>query len=277
MRIRSLALLACLAGLITASAPAAGPAPAPTGAAKPATQPARSATQPSPTAAAMGAAKSPATRPASPPAPDYSGPALRAMAETIRGGDDPDVVSASGIALASLGAQAIPALQLLQSDPNPQIRARAVQIASAMSDPGAAVPLMIRALRDSDLEIRRIALHYLDGAKVRDATAVAAAAELLADRDADVQAEAANYLTDLGEDAAPAVPRLVKTLDSRTIHLLAGIGPAAKAATPALVSFYQNKSNPRQDRIDAIAALARILAPPGPAPAPQPATALASH
>jgi len=206
--------------------------------------------------------------------PDYAGPAIHALAETLRRGEEPEIAAAVREALTNVGGTAVPALAALQKDSPPAIRRQVIEIAAAMSDVHAALPLLINGLKDPEVTIRRTALGLLDSAKIADAPAVAAVAEALSDPDPKMRDEACEYLTDLGEAAAPAVPRLVRCLDCRAIRLLGSIGPGAKSAAPALVAFYQNKSNARQDRVAAIGALTRVFSSEGAAPTTQPIAAL---
>jgi HEAT repeat protein len=230
-----------------------------------------------PTTRPVSATESPATRPvlalkpAAPPAPvviDYTGPAIRTLAQTLRTGENPLIIKAASDALASLGCQSIPALTALLDDPDITVRLKVLEIAGQMSQTRPAVPLLIRALHDQSLSVRLTALHQLSTWKTAEAPAVTAAAEALDDPEPRIRREAEQYLDDLGEDAAPAAPLLARSLDSRGIHLLTSIGPRARAAMPALVSFYGNKSNSTADRVSAVAAMARILTPAEPTTQP---------
>jgi len=214
-----------------------------------------------------GAATRPTTRPAE-PAPDYAEMAAQSLIQTVRAGREPQLVSAASEALAVLGAKAVPALAKLQSDADPMVHARIVEIAAAMNDRTAAVPLFVAALKDPQAPIRDSALAHLRFANVTDASAVCAAADALHDPDTDVRQTALEYLTNLGESAAPAVSRLARSLDSRAIRILAGIGPRADAAVPALLKFYQDASRPKEDRVDAVIAVSRILGKPVPTTQP---------
>ena len=206
----------------------------------------------------------PSTRPVAAPAPgpDYAAIAAQTLAQTVRRGNEPQLASAASDALAALGAKAGPALATLQSDANPIVRARVMEIASAMNDPAAAVPLYVAAMKDSYAPIRDSALSHLRFANVTDSAAVCAAADALHDPDADVRQTAVEYLTNLGENAAPAVPKLAASLDSRGIRILANIGSRAEAAVPALLAFYQDASHAKPDRVDAVIAISRILGKP---------------
>ena len=222
-------------------------------------------------------AESPATRPAlaikpatrpTPVVVDYTGPAIRTLAQTLRTGESPLIIKAASDALASLGCESVPALTALLDDPDITVRLKVLEIAGQMSEPRPAVPLIVRAMRDQSLSVRLTALHQLSTWKTVDAPAVIAAAEALDDPEPRIRREAEQYLDDLGEDAAPAAPLLARSLDSRGIRLLTSIGPRARAAMPALVSFYGNKSNSTADRVSAVAAMARILTPAEPTTQP---------
>jgi hypothetical protein len=222
---------------------------------------------------------SPTTRPATMPSgpttllvapalPDPSLAAARVLADTVRKGDEPEIVASAMEALAALGAKSVPSLASLQEDRDPVVRARVVQIAVAMSDSVASTELLVRSTRDSDSSIRRSGLGQLNSRKSTDPAAVRAAAEALRDRCPEVRQLACEYLTDLGQAAAPAVPKLAAALDSQAIHILADIGPRAEPAVPALVAFYQDHTKPKQERLEAVQAMGRILATPPPATQP---------
>jgi HEAT repeat protein len=210
----------------------------------------------------------PTTLPAAPAAPDPSLAAARVLADTVRKGDEPDIIASAMEALAALGAKAVPSLTLLQEDRDLTVRARVVQIATAMSDAAASTALLVRSTTDPDPSIRRSALAQLNSRKSTDPSAVRAAAEALHDRCPEVRQLACEYLTDLGQAAAPAVPKLAAALDSQAIHILADIGPRAEPAVPALVAFYQDRSRPKQERLEAVQAMGRILATPPPSTQP---------
>jgi hypothetical protein len=210
----------------------------------------------------------PTTVPVMAAAPDPSLAAARVLADTVRKGDEPEIVASAMEALAALGAKAVQSLASLQQDRDPVVRARVVQIAVAMSDSVASTELLVRSTKDSDSSIRRSALGQLNSRKSTDPAAVCAAAEALRDRCPEVRQLACEYLTDLGQAAAPAVPKLASALDLRAIHILADIGPRAEPAVPALVAFYQDHTKPKQERLEAVQAMGRILATPPPATQP---------
>lgn len=230
----------------------------------PATQPASVADSPT-TRPAL--AVKPTSRP-SPIAIDYAGPAIRTLAQTLRTGENPQIIKATSDALSSLGCESVPALSALLDDPDITVRLKVLEIVGQMSEMRPAVPLLIRAMHDRSLSVRLAAVHQLSTSKTADASAVIAAADAMDDPEPRIRQEAAQYLDDLGEDAAPAAPLLARSLDSRGIHLLASIGPRARAAVPALVSFYGNTSNSTADRVSAVAAMARILTPAEPTTQP---------
>lgn len=188
--------------------------------------------------------------------------------QTVCRGDDPRLASAAADALAALGAKATPAVMALLANPDASKRALAVEIAGAMNDTQASVPVLVAATRDKDAQIRQAALGRLNFAKVREPSAICAAAQALRDSEPAVQEIASEYLTDLGAAAAPAVPGLAAALDARSIRVLSAIGPRSERAVPALVAFYQNRSHSAQDRLDAVQAIGHILGRPAPATQP---------
>ena len=227
-------------------------------------------------AAGLSATTRPSTMPVAPtsrPAPpDPCCEAIIAMSQSLRDSDDPQITAAAEDALLGLGARAVPALLGLQNDPEVTVRRRVLGIALSESDPHAAGPLLAGALHDGDAVVRLEAARQINKSRLDDPSAVIGAAEALSDVNEHVRREVFEYLSDLGEDAAPAVPTLARSLDIRSIQVLAGVGRRATAAVPALVKWYQDKSRPTKDRLEALTALRRILETPV-IPSTQPALA----
>lgn len=164
--------------------------------------------------------------------------------------------------LEELGAKAVDAVSAALSDSAPKVRARAAQILGAAGkDARAAVPALIKALDDKDLNVRlkaafalpeipgagpAVAQHFASGEGNRISAALARAA--------------------MGPEGADAVPTLLPVLDSakrderwlvyNTLRALGRVGPAADTAGPKLQGLLDHKDSLYADT--AAAALGRI-------------------
>jgi len=105
-------------------------------------------------------------------------------------------------------------------------------------DAKAALPALIRATKDSDLEVRSNACEALKNLGIDAEAAIPVLAEALADEVAGVAYQAGQALARMGR---PAVPPLIRALEGkhrgareRAVEALADIGPPAKQAVPAL-------------------------------------------
>lgn len=172
------------------------------------------------------------------------------------------------------GSKAVPA-------PLPALEAKRQKVYEELHALGpASVAALARALRDPDPEMRRhvaVALdvvgggwwHFHDGdAKLDLRPALPALLIALGDSDPGVRAWASQDISDIGEAAATAVPRLRAMLHSpdaesrgSACSALGGIGFAARSALPELHQAVADSSpQVRQAARDAIARIGRAAA-----------------
>jgi RNA polymerase sigma factor (sigma-70 family) len=105
--------------------------------------------------------------------------------------------------------------------------------------------LLIVAVKDSEPNIRNMALDILLGLKPDTKTAVPTLREVLKDKSQGIRQTAVRALANLGPEAKEAVPDLVAALKNtqdygereQIIYALGSIGPEAKAAIPALLEI----------------------------------------
>jgi hypothetical protein len=109
-----------------------------------------------------------------------------------------------------------------------------------------AAPDLIRALKDKEPEVRSGAALALG--KIGASEAVSEIAALLQDKMGNVKIDAARALALFKEDAAPALPLLLKVLKqdkeparAAVIDVVREIGPEARAAVPVLIEFVRGK------------------------------------
>jgi hypothetical protein len=109
-----------------------------------------------------------------------------------------------------------------------------------------AAPDLIRALKDKEPNVRSGAALALG--KIGASEAVSDIAVLLQDKMGNVKIDAARALALFKEDAAPALPLLLKVLKqdkeparAGVIDVVREIGPKARAAVPVLIEFVQGK------------------------------------
>jgi HEAT repeat protein len=154
---------------------------------------------------------------------------------------------------------ALPAARPSNGVPDP-VEERRRQVYTRLRDIGEqAMPALIRALADPDIQVRRNVVLFLDVAagswydlsrpKMNIQSALPALMTSLEDRDERVRGLAAQAIGEIGPNAAAAVPALIKLLNdpsegSRNSACigLAGIGPAANIALPVLRSALSDSS-----------------------------------
>jgi HEAT repeat protein len=125
-----------------------------------------------------------------------------------------------------------------ESDPDPKFRSACLVAIAQAAEPAAAIPHLVKALADQDASVRLAALARLRALGPEAAAATKAIGGALEDADVRVRDAAASALIRLGE---PAVAELAARLSGSNIETrklalaaLAKIGPAAKAALPAI-------------------------------------------
>jgi len=155
------------------------------------------------------------------------------------GGVDIEAVKA----LRSLGAKAVPALvEVLNGDAKSLVRARAAEALGGMGpDAKGAVPSLIQAAKQNDLQLRRVALNTLAGIGPEAKAAVPFLIEALKDRDQDVRFNAMAALGAIGTEAKSAIPNLVEIMGQQ----LEKINKALAKGTPerpATVSIGRHES-----------------------------------
>lgn len=129
-------------------------------------------------------------------------------------------------------------------NPNPAVRAEAVEaIAEASPRTTKTVDLLLNALAtESDSSLHPVFAHALGQLGEAAAPAVPRLAELLRDDHREIREAAAAALGNIGSAASAAVPALARALDDCCHDVRAGaaealgrIGPAASDAVPALI------------------------------------------
>ncbi|MBA4062648.1 MAG: hypothetical protein C0501_02860 [Isosphaera sp.] len=202
--------------------------------------------------------------------------AVPALAKAL---DDPDygVQGSASVALAKIGADAVPALIAALKHEKPAVRKLVIGSLSRSPAVVEAVPVIVGALVDTDVEVRRAAAHALtpEGSGlthnptmvlIQDQTkvltdAVPALVKALADPDAVVRRDAATVLGRVGAKAEVAIPQLEKLLltdpeafvQERAAKALGSVGPVA---APALVKALADPNN--RARASVVEALKKV-------------------
>ena len=147
--------------------------------------------------------------------------------------------------LGKIGEPAIPALMKALQDKNLQVRRSAADVLRQIGPP--AIPALVKALKDSDANVRSIAAYVLGKIGAKAKTALPQLVPLLTDSNAKVRSSAASALGGIGAEAQTAVPQLVPLLTdsnanvrSNAASALGGIGAEAQTAVPQLVPLLQD-------------------------------------
>lgn len=147
----------------------------------------------------------------------------------------------------------------LLSSPDAAVRLKAVdQLGAQGEKAGEAGPALAPLLTDADPLVRRRAIKTLLAIRPDQKVMLPIWIKLMEDSPPEVHARILNAITDAG---APAVPRLIEALKNDRVAywvciVLRGMGPAAKAAVPALV---EKLKDPQPDiRREAVLALGAI-------------------
>src|SRR4028118_533274 len=142
--------------------------------------------------------------------------------------------------LRKIGEPAIPALMKALQDKNLQVRRSAADLLRQIGPP--AIPALAKALKNSDANVRSIAAYVLGNIGAKAQTALPQLIPLLQDSNAKVRSSAASALGRIGAEAQTAVPQLVPLLTdsnakvrSNAASALEGIGAEAQTALPQLV------------------------------------------
>lgn len=192
-------------------------------------------------------------------------PAIPALIELFQGKDQ-NAFAVAANALNSIGPATIPPLIAALTNQNAQVRQyAAVTLGGFESQASAAVPGLTDCLRDPSPEVRATAAMSLGHIKEGAATAVPALLPLLKDNNHRVREHAARALGHIGKDAENVVPALVACIETEPTNaslpfmMLASFrnfGTNAQPAVPLLVKIIETRG--LMDRNAAISALRRI-------------------
>jgi HEAT repeat protein len=165
--------------------------------------------------------------------------------------------------LGKIGEPAIPALMKALQDKNLQVRRSAADVLIHIGRP--AIPALAKALKNSDANVRRSAALALRRIGAEAKTAVPLLVPLLKDSDAKVRSYASSALGRMGAEAKTALPDLVPLLKdsdanvrSSAASALESMGAEAKTAVPDLVPLLKDSDASVRD--SAASALASMRA-----------------
>ncbi len=183
---------------------------------------------------------------------------------------DPEVRWRAEFALGRAGAGAVPALVEALKDKDVEQRRHAAYVLGPLGKKArAAAPALVRALQDADAGVRVWASKSLGDVDPESPESVAAFAAALGDADADVRRVTITNLIKIGPKGKAAIPALVEVLKDpdpgirwRACIALRQNGPDAAPAAPALAALLKDPDLDVRSR--AAQALVRI----GPAAAP---------
>src|SRR4051812_29394846 len=162
------------------------------------------------------------------------------------------VVSANAVsALGAIGQEALPILVAALDNPRAQNRGnvayRIATMASRGTDAKAAVPVLIKCLRDTDTEVAEAAARSLGGLALSPETVVPALTNAMQDRRVVVRVASIRALEEFHARAEAAIPQLVARLadgDPAVAQSAAGalgrIGLEAETVVPALAATLQS-------------------------------------
>ena len=147
--------------------------------------------------------------------------------------------------LGEIGEPAIPALMAALQDKNLQVRRSAAEVLKQIGRP--AIPALAKALKNSDANVRSSAASALGRIGAEAQTALPQLVPLLKDSDAKVRSSAASALGSRSGEAKTALPQLVPLLkdsDANVRHsaasALGGIGAEAKTALLQIVPLLKD-------------------------------------
>ena len=174
--------------------------------------------------------------------------AAPAVAEALKD-RDPDIRLGAAQALGSIDdeAKTVSAVAGAVTDDDQRVRYEALTVLVNWKDKAkrATPQLLTAAVKDDDVNCRKLAVEALGYIKPPARDLVPTLAEALKDKDPTVRSTAIGILAEMGPDAKEAVPALVEdfrkadNFNERVAIAQAfeNMGPAAKAAVPALTDF----------------------------------------
>ncbi len=165
--------------------------------------------------------------------------ALLAFLDAVDKGDDTRAEEAAG-ALVGMGDEALPTLDRMLRDPDPDRRWWAIRGLAALGTAGA-VARIIEALRDPDADVRACAVVALS--KLQPQEAIDPLVERLSDTSAYVGRLSADALSRFGE---PAVGSLIDAMENGDTATRAGAARALSAIEPpdAIPALYEALDDP---------------------------------
>jgi HEAT repeat protein len=197
--------------------------------------------------------------------------ALRAVPALLDLFDDPDERRVSywlPSVLAAIGPDTVKPLGSALSDPRPKVRAGAAHcFALFRKEAEEHIPQLITALKDQDWRVRRCAAGTLGAIGGPAKRAVPAFAELLKREENSKVVDASLFaLANIGPDAHPALPELLRFLESEdkghpllVIRALERMGPSAKGAVPALAKALERASSEDKRTVTGIASALKSI------------------
>jgi HEAT repeat protein/beta-lactamase regulating signal transducer with metallopeptidase domain len=181
---------------------------------------------------------------------------------TLRNQDDDRVIAAALEAVRKIGPAAQAPLVAGLKDPHPNERRFAVTALSSLRAK-AALPALIEAMKDKDVEVRYRAIRGVARMDPQAPASILALAGVVKDDNRNLRLEAMNHLANNASKAKAAVPALVEALQDEdpeikrtAVQVLTVIGVEAKAAVPALLKAGTDKDDGTRKRaVDALAAI----------------------
>jgi hypothetical protein len=167
------------------------------------------------------------------------------------------------------GAEAAPVLaELVRTGSSAEVRWSAAEVLGFIGPPAAsAVPALADALRDSEPNVRYVAVKALIKFRATAHEAIPALVEALKDSEVRVRANAAEALGEMGATAREAVPAIAELLKdpeeevrAHAAEALGDIGPVARPALPALRAALNDPSE--EVRKEATQSIQKIATPP---------------
>jgi HEAT repeat protein len=130
--------------------------------------------------------------------------------------DDGAVVFAGYRAIEKIGADAVPILTKAVKDKNRNVRRFAVKALGGLgADARSAVPEILQAMKEDDSQMQREAIRAVRSIDRHAKGAVEALIEMLNAKNLGNRSEAISLLGDIGEEARPAIPALITVLEDQ--------------------------------------------------------------